>query len=147
MKNWLIISVYAIIEKDDQILLTEDEGNPGWKLPGGQIEKGELLLDGLAREIEEETDLDIQPTGLVSIQNYVRSDGTIRIRVYFTSKYVGGVIKHMPGEIRGSRWMSKKDLKKLKKEDFFIEQYFLAIREYLVNNVYPVSIVKELQRG
>jgi len=145
MENQLTISVYAIIEKDNQILLTEDEGKSGWKLPGGLVEKKELLLDGLVREVKEETGLDVQPAGLISIQNYVKSDGRTRVRMYFTTKYVGGSIRYMPGEVKGSRWVSKEDAKKLEKEDFFIEQYYLAIQEYLAGRVYPISVIRRLE--
>lgn len=53
--------VAGIIRRGDEILLVEQQGpdNPTsmWALPGGRVEPGELLTEGLAREIREETGL------------------------------------------------------------------------------------------
>lgn len=48
--------VYAILERDGQILLThQDEPKPEFQLPGGGIDPGENPLPALHREVMEET--------------------------------------------------------------------------------------------
>ena len=53
--------VAGIIRRGDEILMVEQQGpdNPTsmWVLPGGRVEPGELLSEGLAREMREETGL------------------------------------------------------------------------------------------
>jgi 8-oxo-dGTP diphosphatase len=39
----------------------------GWELPGGQVEAGESLLEGLRREVEEESGCRIDVDGLIGI--------------------------------------------------------------------------------
>jgi len=53
--------VAALVRRDDQILLVcqqgPDDPEPGWTLPGGVVDPGELLTEALAREVCEETGL------------------------------------------------------------------------------------------
>jgi 8-oxo-dGTP diphosphatase len=54
----------AIIRKDGRILLLRrseaSSHDPGlWELPGGKIDYGEVLVEGLKREVAEETGLDV----------------------------------------------------------------------------------------
>lgn len=53
------IRAYAVIIKDKKLLLTKQWD--GYSLPGGGVEKGEGLEEALARELKEETGLDVRP--------------------------------------------------------------------------------------
>ena len=54
-------SAYGVIRSKKGILLVRDRtsSDKKWDLPGGGIEPKERLLDGLKREIKEETGLDV----------------------------------------------------------------------------------------
>ncbi|MPZ95545.1 MAG: NUDIX domain-containing protein [Propionibacteriales bacterium] len=58
------LAAYALVRRPDEVLLTRLAGNtpfPGqWTLPGGGVDHGEHVQDGLARELQEETGLDIR---------------------------------------------------------------------------------------
>lgn len=49
------ISAYGIALQDESILLMKSDRSPGWELPGGGIEPSEHYIDGLKREVLEET--------------------------------------------------------------------------------------------
>jgi ADP-ribose pyrophosphatase YjhB (NUDIX family) len=56
--------VGALIFEDGKILLVERGKEPlkgYWSLPGGIVETGEKLVDGIRREVAEETGLDVDP--------------------------------------------------------------------------------------
>ena len=58
MKRWLVGG--AVIEGAEGVLLVANRRHDGavdWSTPGGVIDEGEGILDGLAREVQEETGL------------------------------------------------------------------------------------------
>ena len=62
MDQWLetkqlpvhFVSAAGVVYKDGKVLLIRSERR-GWEFPGGIVEQGEALLDGLRREIFEES--------------------------------------------------------------------------------------------
>jgi 8-oxo-dGTP pyrophosphatase MutT (NUDIX family) len=57
-------------------LLRSDNKSPTWSIPGGGIDKGETLLEGVARECQEEMDLSIDDLKLIPIQKFVNNNFT-----------------------------------------------------------------------
>jgi 8-oxo-dGTP diphosphatase len=58
MRDWLVGG--AIIEGAEGVLLVQNRrrgGHVDWSPPGGVIDEGETLIEGLAREVAEETGL------------------------------------------------------------------------------------------
>jgi ADP-ribose pyrophosphatase YjhB (NUDIX family) len=69
-------------------LLQRRSADPFWALPGGRVEHGELIADGLRREIAEEIG---QPVAvgrlLVVVENLFQADGVLThsIEFYFSA--------------------------------------------------------------
>ena len=67
-------SAYGVIRSKKGILLVRDRtsSDKKWDLPGGGIEPKERLIDGLKREIKEETGLDVigRPTKICKFTEY-----------------------------------------------------------------------------
>jgi 8-oxo-dGTP diphosphatase len=135
------LSIYCLVESGEKVLLTEDVGKPGWKLPGGEVKKGELLLEATKREVKEETGLIVDPSGFVSLQDYINEKKEHRLRFYLTAKLVSGRKKPNIGEVKKIKWFSKEDLRKLQMKDFFIKQYFWAVKEFLSGKVFPLTLL------
>jgi ADP-ribose pyrophosphatase YjhB (NUDIX family) len=70
--------VGAIILKRDRVLLVERAKSPlkgYWSLPGGVLETGEYLQEGIRREVLEETGLVVEPLRMVTIFERIIRDG------------------------------------------------------------------------
>jgi 8-oxo-dGTP diphosphatase len=60
----------ALVERDGRVLLGRRAHDPSaglWDIPGGFLDEGEHPLDGLRRELREETGLEIEPTEFLGI--------------------------------------------------------------------------------
>jgi ADP-ribose pyrophosphatase YjhB (NUDIX family) len=89
------IRVAAIIVQDDSILLVRHvkQGQSYWLLPGGGLEYGESLEEGLRRELIEEANLDIRVGDLVIVNDSINPDGSRHvINLCFTAEVVAGEI-------------------------------------------------------
>lgn len=71
MTNKLHLGVYGVIVEDNAILLIKKARGPytgTFDLPGGKLEHGESIVDGLSRELREEIGIDTKDFSL--IDNY-----------------------------------------------------------------------------
>lgn len=70
--NWKV-SVNALIETSDGILLVKPSYKKGWDLPGGIVEFNESPVEGLRREVIEELGTSAEIGGLRCV-DYIHSD-------------------------------------------------------------------------
>jgi 8-oxo-dGTP diphosphatase len=77
-----LIGVGAVIVHESRVLLVRRGSEPmkgHWTLPGGVLEVGETLTEGVAREVREETGLAVEPVELVEVLDRIhREDGKVR---------------------------------------------------------------------
>ncbi len=89
-------SVYGILIKDDKVLLSPQWD--GYDVPGGGIDLGETIQEGLVREFREETGLTVEAGSLV----YVGEDfflSSFKPGLYFHSLIYYYTCKNPHGEI------------------------------------------------
>jgi 8-oxo-dGTP diphosphatase len=62
------VSVAAVVVDDiGRALLIRRRDNGHWEPPGGVLELGEKIIDGLRREVAEETGLHVEPSALTGV--------------------------------------------------------------------------------
>ncbi len=92
MKNKIIleVGVKAFVVHEDKYLLLkrtrpyEDESFVRWDIPGGRIDPGEATLEGLKREISEETGLDLEKViKVLAVQDIQRVPGRHTVRITY----------------------------------------------------------------
>src|SRR6266705_5537691 len=86
----------AIVVDGDRILLgvRAKEPNKGkWVIPGGKVRAFESYQDAAAREIREETGLEIKVEGLLGVFEIVRPPDEHRLIVYSWAHLISGEVK------------------------------------------------------
>lgn len=71
------LCVGAVAVQDDHLLMIRRGTPPGlglWSLPGGRVERGELMLEAVVREVGEETGLDVVCEGMMEVVERIGPD-------------------------------------------------------------------------
>ncbi|MGA7730432.1 MAG: NUDIX hydrolase [Chloroflexia bacterium] len=111
-KTYVIAS--ALIRRGDEILLVHQyrsqDPYPNWFLPGGRVEAGELLSEGLAREVREEAGLDLVTVGQLAYCTHAVDDADHSQSIAFVfevAEWTGTPNSNDPdGTVSDVRWFS-----------------------------------------
>jgi mutator protein MutT len=79
------MAVGAVVVDRGRVLLVRRGHEPAkgnWSLPGGALELGESLTDGVVREVREETGLTVKPVELVELLDRIHREGE-RVRYHY----------------------------------------------------------------
>ncbi len=112
-----ILGVGAIILNRNRVLLVERGKSPlkgYWSLPGGVLETGERLEEGVCREVLEETGLLIQPLRVVTIFERIMRDGRGAaeyhyVLVDYLCRVTGGKLE-AASDVRRVEWVRRGEL-------------------------------------
>ncbi len=110
-----ILGVGAIILKRDRILLVERGRAPMagyWSLPGGVLEAGETLEEGVRREVLEETGLDVRPAAVVQIFERILRDAQGRpeyhyVLIDYFCRVTGGTLA-AASDVKRAAWVPRR---------------------------------------
>jgi len=114
------VAVGAIVEDDEgRILLVKHKPEKGgfwqgkWICPGGKLELGETIGDGIKREVKEETGLEIELVKpLPAFDRIVKSVDGIDLHVVYidyVAKVAGGELK-ADSDVGEALWIEKDEL-------------------------------------
>jgi ADP-ribose pyrophosphatase YjhB (NUDIX family) len=111
----------AVIDDDNQILLSKRGDFGTWALPGGRVDSGELIHESAAREVQEETGLEVEidrPVGLYFQQ------GRSRMNILYRAKPIGGELFGKTDETLDNRFFSPDKLPENLFGKFYIDHTF-----------------------
>ena len=128
------LAVSAAIVRDGKVLLVRRARNPAlgiYTLPGGGVETGETLAQAAAREVREETALEIDVIGLAGHREVIVRDKEGRIERHFVimcyaARWRSGEIV-LNEELDDARWLVPAELAGLRTTDGLAEIVAAAI--------------------
>ncbi len=114
-----ILGVGALILDGDRILLVERGKNPlkgFWSLPGGVLEVGETLKQGIHREVLEETGLAIETVAVLEIFERIMRDSDGKpeyhyVLVDYVCRVTGGALV-AGDDVSRAQWVERGELKR-----------------------------------
>jgi 8-oxo-dGTP diphosphatase len=114
-----VVGVGGVVIADGRALLIR-RGNPPlegeWSIPGGTLEAGETLIEGVRRELLEETGLDVRVGELIEVFERIFPDGTGKPKYHFVildylCEWVRGEAR-TGSDVTDVAWAEEKELEK-----------------------------------
>jgi 8-oxo-dGTP diphosphatase len=112
-----VVGVGAAIVRDEQVVLIKRKYEPlagHWSLPGGTLELGESLEAGVAREIREETGLDVDVGPVVEVFDRILLDASSKVQYHFVlidylCRPIGGTLQ-AGSDVDDAIWVDVREL-------------------------------------
>ena len=112
-----IVGVGAVVVHQGRVLLVQRGREPlkgKWSLPGGMLELGESLTQGVAREVQEETGLDVEAVELVELIDRIHKESGPsgeRVRYHYViadylCRVIGGTLQ-AASDADAVRWVER----------------------------------------
>jgi len=104
--------VGMFIVNDDKVLLHKRNIEPfkgAWDIIGGILNNGEHPLEGIKREVKEETALNVEPIKMLGTYMDEYGDGRQTLNVFYIGKIVSGEMKPNE-EVLALKWFDIQDI-------------------------------------
>ncbi|OGO83369.1 MAG: hypothetical protein A2Y18_03515 [Clostridiales bacterium GWD2_32_19] len=132
------LAIKAVVVKDNQYLLlhksvsemekTKINSHNPWDLPGGSIQFFEKNVDGLLREVKEETGLNVKVIKPLYVYDAIRPHLHMTIITYLC-KYTSGILS-LSNEHDSYKWITHEELDSLDMPEWLKNYFYMAIEEY-----------------
>lgn len=122
------LAVSAAIFRDGKVLVVRRARKPAlnlYTMPGGVVEAGEMLAEAAAREVREETSLEIEVLALAGHREAMMRDKEGRVERHFVimcfaARWVSGEV-HLNEELDDARWLAPSEITGLRTTDGLAE--------------------------
>ncbi len=141
------VTVAAVIERDGKFLLVEVETTEGrmFNQPAGHLERGETLLDGVSREVREETAYRFTPETLLGVYHWEHPRRNI---TYLRFAFTGRLDGHDPqqalddGIVRAC-WLTPEEIRACSPRHRS-PQVLTCMEHYLAGQRFPLTAITHL---
>lgn len=140
--------VGAILERGGKILLVREgfgKAKGLWNHPAGWLEVGEHPVEGVKKEVKEETGFDFEPTHVLGIYSLIKAKGKEKshhgIKMIFLGKIGAKQEKFNAKEILQTKWFSPAEIDKMDEtvlRDFDIKT---MVKDNFLGKKYPLDLL------
>ncbi len=111
-----IVGIGGVVIRNGRALLVRRGREPlkgEWSIPGGILELGEELEEGVRRELKEETGLEVDPVEMIAAFDRIQRQG-LRVRYHFVivdfaCRWESGRLSPA-SDVVDARWVRREDL-------------------------------------
>ncbi|MCU0652700.1 MAG: NUDIX domain-containing protein [Candidatus Pacebacteria bacterium] len=145
--------VGAIIEKEGKIFLVR-ENQPGdpddkkWSHPAGWLDVGENPVEGVKREVREETGYEFTPEALLGVYSLVRQDlAEFRgspahpIKMIFTGKLGKYSPANLEGDTLGGEWFTPEEIYAMGQGELRESDIKQMVKDYFSGKRYSLEVI------
>lgn len=114
-----VLGVSALLTHEDSVLLAKRGSQPSkglWSLPGGKLERGETLVKAAAREVFEETGINVEGLVFVEFVELIKPDYHFVIAL-FMAQLADKQPPQAGDDAVDARWFSQIEIKALDADD------------------------------
>jgi 8-oxo-dGTP diphosphatase len=111
-----VSTIGVVTDSAGRVLLAQRRDNGAWEPPGGVLELGERITEGLVREVREETGFGVEPVALTGVY---KSMTHAVIELVFLCRVVEGALT-ASDESAGFVWADREVLAALVTEAFHV---------------------------
>jgi len=112
-----VVGVGGVVIRDGRALLIQRGSAPlqgQWSIPGGTLELGESLQEGVRRELLEETGIEVRVLDLIEVFDRIFRDDSGKIQFHFVivdylCEWVSGEA-HAASDVKDCAWSSEEEL-------------------------------------
>lgn len=124
MKKYPNVTLKILIKYKNTILILRHK-NGVYDFPGGQLEFRESLKDGLARELKEELDYNLNTKpALIHVWNYISENNRRHSVMIYYICIINKKPKLESPEKSEVLWLNKERLRHIIKDHFFVERIY-----------------------
>ncbi|MGH2576629.1 MAG: NUDIX hydrolase [Actinomycetota bacterium] len=142
------VSVAAIAERAGSFLMVEEAIEAGRRVfnqPAGHLEPGETLVEGVCREVMEETAYRFEPAGLVGLYLYRNPESHI---TYLRVCFHGACVAHdrarpLDAEIVRAVWLTRAEVVG-RSERLRTPLVLRCLDDYLAGRRFPLAVIADL---
>lgn len=138
------IYVSTIVEYENKFLLVKElkeQCYGKWNLPSGHVEENEYIFDAAIREVKEETNLDVELKGLISIYNNMFEDNFCISFVFASKIKKYNELKFDEKEIKEVKWYSIDEIRDMRKSLRDSEYIINVIKKYVDKDIRPLDTI------
>lgn len=106
---WLSVGGAVYDASNDTFLLIRRADNGNWELPGGLVEPGEELMGAVAREVKEETGVEVEA---LAISGIYESPSHAVVSIVFLCRYLSGSMM-LSDETVDVAWVGRSEISKV----------------------------------